>query len=99
MIHYAIHAIPTPGQSDALAQSVPEYQKLLRKYGAKTVQSFVVGAGPNVGSLMHLVGYEDSATAEKVRDAVQNDKEWKTLQGTVNSKIASLTIGTLFEIS
>jgi hypothetical protein len=99
MIHYAIHAIPTPGQSDPLAQTVPSYQKLLLAHGAKSVQSFVVGAGPDVGSLMHIVGYEDSAAAEKVRDAVRNDAEWKSLQDTVNSKIANLTIGTLYEVS
>jgi hypothetical protein len=95
MIYYGIHAIPAPGQAGALAGAVAPYQKLLSAHGAKSVESFVISAGQNVGSLFHIVGYENSTDAEKVRDAVRDDPEWKDLQTKIGSMVASLSINTL----
>ena len=99
MVHYGIHAIPAPGQAEGLAAAVAPYQKLLSKHGAKSVESFVISAGQNVGSLFHIVGYENSADAEKVRDAVRNDAEWKDLQAKIGQMVASLSINTLDSLS
>ena len=95
MVYYGIHAIPTPGKAGDLAASVPGYHKLLTATGAKSVQSFVLTAGQNVGSLFHIVGYEKTADAEKVRDAVRNDGEWKDMQAKVGPITGSLSINTL----
>ncbi len=95
MVYYGIHAIPAPGQAEALAGSVSTYQKLLRAHGAKSVESFAIAAGQNVGSLFHIVGYETMSDAEKVKGAVRNDAEWKDLQAKVGPMVASLSINTL----
>ena len=99
MIHYGIHAIPAPGQAEALAGTVATYQKLLKKHGAKSVQSFTVAAGQNVGSVFHVVAYETMSAAEKVQDAVRTDKEWKALQAKVSPTVASFSITTLAELA
>lgn len=95
MVYYGIHAIPTPGKGGDLAASVPAYQKLLTDTGAKSVESFVITAGQNVGSLFHIVGYEQTADAEKVRDAVRNNGAWKDMQAKVGPMTGSLSINTL----
>jgi hypothetical protein len=99
MVYYGIHAIAAPGQAEALAGSVPTYQKLLEAHGAKSVQSFVIAAGQNVGSIFHIVGYDSMSDAEKVKDAVRNDAQWKDLQAKTGPMIASYSINTLEALS
>jgi hypothetical protein len=95
MVHYGIHAIPAPGQAEALAGAVPAYQKLLAAHGAKSVQSFVIAAGQNVGSVFHIVAYDSMADAEKVQGAVRDNAEWKDLQAKTGPMVASYSINTL----
>ena len=98
MIHYGIHAVPAPGQAAALAGAVGTYQKLLTTHGAKSVQSFVVAAGQDVGSVFHVVAYDTMSEAEKVQDAVRTDPVWQDLQDKTASMVASYSITTLAEL-
>lgn len=99
MIHYEIKAIPAPGQAQALIGTVAAYRDLLSKHGAKSAESYVVAAGNDVGSLVHIISYDTIAAAEKVQAAVQNDADWNALQTEVAPLVASYSITTLNQLA
>lgn len=98
MIYYGVQASPTPGGYQTLKELAAPYAKLLKANGAKSVQSFVVGAGQNVGTIAHVVGFADREAAGKAGEALRANSEWTKLQERGAPVISSLTINTLHEL-
>lgn len=95
MVYYGVQVVPVPGAFYTLKEMIPAYKKLLEKNGAKSVHSFVVTTGSNVGSIAHMVGYDDIASAAKGNEGLHENKDWRKLQEKGAPLIASLTINTL----
>lgn len=95
MVYYGVQVIPAPGAYYSLSEMIPAYKKILEKNGAKSVHSFVVAAGATVGSIAHMIGYDDVATAAKANEAMHADADWQKLQKKGAPLIGSLSINTL----
>ena len=98
MIYYGVQATAAPGGYPKVKELCAPYAKLLKANGAKSVQSFVVSAGQNVGTIAHLIGFADRDAAGKAGEALRANSELTKLQERGGPVIASLTINTLQEL-
>jgi hypothetical protein len=96
VIYYEISTVATPGKTQELLGHVAEYNRIIAAHGAKSLGSFVVGVGDNVGTIKHIVGYADQGAAEAARQKLQSDPDWQKLSDATFPIISSYSI-TLLE--
>ena len=81
---------PVPGMTDALLATSSTARQIAEANGARPVGAFQVTLGPNQGSLIYIVGYEDDRAYLKTMEALADSGYTREVEPLIASSASSV---------
>jgi hypothetical protein len=83
MIYVGYQVTPVPGKLDDLLTAYAQVKEIAEANGAKQIGGFTVALGPDAGSVLYIVAYQDADAYNAVGKALASSDVMKRAQSLI----------------